>query len=186
MNAVQCETFPSRGTYTSTVLAQPDVTRQALSVARIKLLVEVTISLSSPDVDGRSVDSPVCKCCLPWETHRVHNATPCPLKLAIETTSKIVLPLAIVEWMNSYSDAYPGFQKPPQSSGYEIISQTPEHKLNLKYVKMGPERQLVHEQNIAGNHVINVRGIGYEVVTLEVKPKDGPTYAIVIPLPKCL
>jgi len=104
----------------------------------------------------------------------------------METTSKIVLPLAIVEWMNSYSDAYPGFQKPPQSSGYEIISQTPEHKLNLKYVKMGPERQLVHEQNIAGNHVINVRGIGYEVVTLEVKPKDGPTYAIVIPLPKCL
>ena len=51
---------------------------------------------------------------------------------------------------------------------------------------MGPERQLVHEQNIAGYQVINVRGIGYEVVTLEIKLKDGPTYAIVVPLPKCL
>ena len=49
VNSVQFETAPTRGTYSDTVFARPVVTKPDLRVAKIKVLVEVTISLTFPE-----------------------------------------------------------------------------------------------------------------------------------------
>ena len=106
------------------------------------------------------------------------------MKLATKTLNRLVLPLAIVDWMKPFPDAYPGAQEPSVWSKYGITSQFHEHEVNLGNVFMHEGRQRIHDENNAGNHVISVRRIVHEVVLHTIVRQWEPSYKLVVVMPK--
>ena len=97
------------------------------------------------------------------------------MKLATKTLNRLVLPLAIVDWMKQFPDAYPGAQEPSVWSKYGITSQHP---------YMHEKRQRIHDQNNAGSHVISVRRIVHDVVLYTIVRQREPSYKLVVVMPK--
>jgi hypothetical protein len=180
VNGLKCEISPSRGPYTSVVEAlRVNVATGlgSLAPALVRCLCKVTLTASTPLI---ATLGPVSNMTSPCTCIGDPSPSPCfqSLSLADPTGANaspiITLSLVLVDWLKTYSEAYPAFSEPIHPAKLKVTSLVPEHEFNFA------------EASHAHGQVISARRLIHGIVLKKETCPTKPDYHVWVRLPKCL